>query len=260
MHGGLNFLLSVVRIETTLANDVGDSKSGSATAFFVRGRNGHAYLVTNKHNVTGLVLGPRYSLVRLAVHVRQFDGDTPRPETQLVEFPLDDTRRLLHHETSDVSIYDTHNLGLPDGHRIAVWMEENYVAEQRVHDVLQPMDFVSFIGFPGRRGDPWIDKVWHTPIARLASISSMPGVPFTNDKVPTTDVTLVNGLSFAGSSGSLVISHARDWAVLGRDPVPVQVVGIMSGGWNADPFGENSGMSYYTRSTSILELLHKARE
>ncbi len=259
MHGGDQFLLSVVLIESTFDDGLNKPRLGSASAFFVQGRNGHAYLVTNKHNVDPALKLPglNHKLTRLAMEVRRFEGGMAQAETTVVELPLD-PQRLLHHDTSDVSVYDSNNVPLPPGFMVPVWMQADMLADGAMHAHLQPMDFVSFIGFPGGNGTPWLDDKWRTPIARLASIASLPVVSFSNKSVQTSDVTLVNGLSFQGSSGSMVVSHPRDQSVVGRNGIPAKIVGIMSGGWPGDPFGAHTGMSYYTRSTAILEVLHKA--
>jgi hypothetical protein len=268
MHDGNQFLLSVARIESTFEDGLNEPRLGSASGFFVLGKNRHAYLVTNKHNVDPRLKlrSANHRLTRLAVEVRLFEAGIAQAKTAVVELPLDE-RRLVHHATSDVSVYDTNDVPLPAGFAIAVWAQQDTLADGAMHSHLQAMDLVSFIGFPGGTGAPWLDEMWRTPIARLASIASVPAVPFSHKSIGTSDVTLVNGLSFQGSSGSMVVSHPRDQSVVGRNAVSTKIVGIMSGGWrerdlevaNSNAaFGPHSGVSYYTRSTAILEVLHQA--
>lgn len=259
MHGGNQFLLSVVRIESTFEDGLNAPKSGSASAFFVLAKNGHTYLVTNKHNVDPALKlhGSNHALTKLTMEVRRFESGFAQAETEMVELPLDQ-QRLFHHDTADVSVYDTHDVPLPAGYMAPVWIGTDSLADEAIHSHLQPMDFVSFVGFPGGNGAPWLDDKWRTPIARLASIASLPGVPFSNKSVQTTDVVLVNGLSFQGSSGSMVVSHPRDQSVVGRHGIAAKIVGIMSGGWPGGPFEPHTGMSYYTRSTAVFEVLQKA--
>jgi len=125
------------------------------------------------------------------------------------------------------------------------------------------MDLVSFLGYPGTGSSQRWDLEWTTPVARLASLASWPHVPFTNFTIPTDDMTLVSGLSFSGSSGSLVLLHEKGIAPGGGivDPMyaPPTILGIMSGHWR-EPSDEPamfrlSGLSYYTGSTAIIELL-----
>lgn len=124
------------------------------------------------------------------------------------------------------------------------------------------MDLISFLGFPGSGASHWWDQTWHTPIARQAGIASWPHIPFCNSEIKTSDVTLVSGLSFSGSSGSLVLLHEKGIPpgdILDPMYAPPTILGIMSGHWwepSAEPtMFHHSGLSYYTRSTSILELL-----
>ena len=125
------------------------------------------------------------------------------------------------------------------------------------------MDFVSFIGYPGSNGLGWWDQRWNTPIARMATIASNPAVPFTHDSISTADVTLVSGLSFSGSSGSPVLLHQKGLRTSGLvvDPAftPAMLLGIMSGHWwdvtEKPAMFKHSGLSYFTRATSISLLL-----
>jgi hypothetical protein len=157
---------------------------------------------------------------------------------------------------------------------------------------LNVMDNASFIGFPGKRGLRWYDDSWNLAIARTVNVASHPAKPFLNEGIKTSDVMLVSGLSFSGSSGSPVLSHTKLGVAavpeLTRAQEPSQwqaclnqtirsinnnitypkLIGIMSGHWdedaNSSPGGKcksgadvfrHSGLSYFTRSTAILDLL-----
>lgn len=131
---------------------------------------------------------------------------------------------------------------------------------------------VSFIGFPSTPRAKWWDQEWTLPIAREASIASLPDRPFKNEAIQTSDVVLVSGLSFNGSSGSPVFTHRKHVAVAGQwfDPLmgsvavrEPQLVGVMSGHFEhrAEPpeMFRHSGLSYMTRSTTVAELIAHAR-
>jgi hypothetical protein len=127
---------------------------------------------------------------------------------------------------------------------------------------LSMADLVTFIGFPrGPDKVPWFDTAAHLPIGRLAGLASRPDTPFTNPQIPTADVTLVSGLSFRGSSGSPVVSHIKHAAGIGHAQqfAEPMVLGIMSGHWwdeQIEPsLFHHSGLSYFTRATSIRALL-----
>ena len=125
---------------------------------------------------------------------------------------------------------------------------------------VEPMDFASFIGFPGASGVEWWDQLSNSPIARMLNIASIPRLPFSNSAIPTGNVMLVSGLSISGSSGSPVITHQKGVQVgqgLIGDFTPPKIIEVMSGHFTA--VGQAgfapSGLSYLTRSTSITELL-----
>jgi hypothetical protein len=123
---------------------------------------------------------------------------------------------------------------------------------------LNVMDNASFIGFPGKGGHPWYDTFWNLAIARTVNIASHPAVPFTNKEIKTSDVMLVSGLSFSGSSGSPVLSHSKlsgaavPYLTGAQEPSQLQysfipiirwinnnitypkLIGIMSGHWEED--------------------------
>jgi hypothetical protein len=127
---------------------------------------------------------------------------------------------------------------------------------------VSPLDNISFIGFPG---EDWEDRILKLPIARSAVIASLPHLSHSNDKMKTTDVTLATGFSFGGSSGSPVILNQKSFPVgahlINPNYVPSKLIGIMSGHWNdAEKRDEHKGISYYTRSTSLLSLIEEARK
>lgn len=125
------------------------------------------------------------------------------------------------------------------------------------------MDVASFVGFPGNDGKKWWNKKWNLPISRTVHIASWPRIASSNNSIPTLDVMLVSGLSFSGSSGSPIISYEKGikaGATLSTvSYVAPRILGIMSGHWwNEEPKGGmffHSGLSYFTRATSIRELL-----
>jgi hypothetical protein len=142
------------------------------------------------------------------------------------------------------------------------------------------LDSVFFVGYPRSSKDevPWWDTAWNLPIARDATIASVPELPFTNPKIRMADVLLVSGLSLQGSSGSPVFTRQEQDVVVTnefehhgggaerpertrvRDVEPI-LIGIMSGHLPDPEAGplKHSGLSYLTRSTTILDLIEKSR-
>jgi hypothetical protein len=154
---------------------------------------------------------------------------------------------------------------MPDGMEHSCLKYSDVAGLQWIEENLNAMDMASFIGFPGKAGVPWYDEHWNLAIARTVNIASLPRVGFFNSAIPTSDVMLVSGLSFSGSSGSAMISHQKGirhgiGRGTGDDYVPPKLIGIMSGHWwneEADSgVFRHSGLSYLTRSTAIIGLLH----
>lgn len=85
-------------------------------------------------------------------------------------------------------------------------------------------------------------------------------------------VYIVSGLSFQGSSGSPVFLHLSGIKIQSSNGISVtgatdtlrvqKIIGIMSGHWreqsDTPSMFKHSGLSYYTRSTAILDLLKQA--
>jgi len=125
-----------------------------------------------------------------------------------------------------------------------------------------------FIGYPGLRGQPWWDQAAELPIARVATLASIPAIEFRNEAVKTAEVLLVSGLSFSGSSGSPVFNKRKGIFPGGdvHDPsyVPSKIIGIMSGHFWENPDASpdmfrHSGLSYMTKATAITALIELAR-
>jgi hypothetical protein len=159
-----------------------------------------------------------------------------------------------------------------------------------------PCHFIGFAGAPGSTVG-WWDQRSNTPIARFASIASNPAIylQFTHSDIKTSDVVLVTGLSFGGASGSPVVSEQRgigtdypgmshsnfirarsarlgsreyegplapsgDYYWVDENFSTARLLGIMSGHCRFDPKDpfDHAGLSYFTRSTSLIRLFKKA--
>ena len=261
---GINpqIVFAITQISTEFNDDIGNSRTGIGTGFFLR-RHPTSFFVTNRHNVDPTMrLGQSWSLRAVKLLLRRYADGVPTEETRW--FALDMHRSSwLHSPTADVSVlavgHFAEQLGEFGFNVLLVDVASQSFFERRA----QMMDFVSFIGYPGSGTSTWWDKRWNTPIARMATIASSPAVPFTHESVATSDVTLVSGLSFSGSSGSPVLLHqkgVRTGAGL-TDPAftPPTLLGIMSGHWwdarDEPAIFKHSGLSYFTRATSIAPLL-----
>jgi hypothetical protein len=253
----------VARLLVKFQDDLGNTLDVSGTGFWVK-NSSRSFFITNRHNLDAtLKLGPdtKYKIVEVAIQLRRCKGDQYFAETL---FGQCDAPEIRLHATADVGAIcepkyknDTSGFG-HDAIRTEEIATQDFLATG-----VAPMDFASFIGFPGRSSEPWWDKAWEMAIARTVNIASLPAIRYSNPAVLTGDVMLVSGLSFSGSSGSPVILHSKGiklgGALTGGNYVPAKVIGIMSGHWwNDEPRDGmffHSGLSYLTRSTAIHDVV-----
>jgi hypothetical protein len=261
---------AIVRLRPTFSSAINKPKSGIATGFVVD-CDGWFALVTNRHVVEPSLRSPSsdWRLTRLEVQVRQAVGESHKSEVQFVELDLERSKFAASPDADVVAI----------GMSVAplldpIWTTggihaDNIADESFLSERTKLMDFASFVGFASSKTAPWWDEVWNTPIARFASLASLPSRPFTNKAIKTADVGLVSGLSFSGSSGSPLFLHAKGQlgtTIGDASYQPPKLIGIMSGHhWELDQSPEpellrHSGLSYYTRATSVHDVLRRLGE
>ncbi len=258
-------ILDVCRLKGTFVDDIGNVKQFSGTGFWIKDGESSVF-VTNKHNVDATIsFGSTTQLIldELEIELRGFRGTDPTSATKF--FKLADVTKVVCSQDADVAIIRdpeyTDDTGVfSKGNTL----DKSDLADQAFFDQkLKLMDIASFIGFPGTATSQWWDSVWNFGVARPINIASLPSIPFNHSDLKTSDTTLVSGLSFSGSSGSVVISHQKSVkpgpGMTNPAYVPAKLIGVMSGHWpepNTTPsMFSHSGLSYYTRSTSILTLL-----
>lgn len=252
----------VNQIYISFTDDIGNFKQICGTGFWVN-KNGRHYFVTNAHNIDPrMKLGPstKLRLDKLKIRLRtQISGEWIA-DTTLYEVDLANSQ-LSKHPTADVVVIENVRfIDLKPSMTYSCFKYDDLASQQFFATSLNPMDIASFIGFPGKTGIAWYDEIWNLAIARTVNIASYPRIGFSNSKIETSDVMLVSGLSFSGSSGSPVISHEKGIklgeGLSGCNYVPPKLIGIMSGHhWSDTDAFLHSGLSYLTRSTAILEML-----
>lgn len=254
---------AVCRLQVHFSDGLGNSKKIYGTGFWVKS-DADNFFITNRHNIDPtLKLGSStsFKLDKVYLQMRRMIGKSMLPEADF--FRIEDVdRSVVVHSTSDVVAFKNPKIKC-DGYGFN-WFSKNEIADSDyLCKLVLPMDIASFIGYPGLKGKDWWDQQWQLGVARVVNIASNPAFSFTNPGIKTSDVALVSGLSFSGSSGSPVILHQKGFKatppmqVMGY--VEPKLIGIMSGHWWGEEDSENiffhSGLSYFTRSTSILELL-----
>jgi hypothetical protein len=267
--------LGVTRIQSVF---VGPRRVGTGTGFWIRLASGQACFVTNRHNLDPSLNFPDQPDLHLetaSIELRRsygIDEGEPSYDSETRYFELDETQsKIFALDNADCAVVMPKFKESTEGFSICAPFDESDLADEDFFQTtLMPIHEVYFIGFPGRGAYfqlgkteiPWWDTKWNLPITRSAVVASMPFLQFHNERIKTGDVLLVSGMSFKSSSGSPVISKQIGFRVtppLKCDYIPEKLVGIMSGHWWAgnDDSGNpiHGGLSYFTRSPSILHLI-----
>lgn len=266
------------RVKTTFVDDLGNHITGIGTGFWYTEDGFSRAFITNKHNLDPKLnpnLGKKYQLQDIEIELRRIEGkEILTDETKF--FKIKDYLGLFHSQNEDVSLI--HLPQFEDAatktfqHSAAMHGANQALADERFFkNNVRMMDSCCFVGFPGspKTKEEWWDKKGNFPIARNASIASRSDGYYKNESIVTNDVILVSGMSFKGSSGSPVFSFQKGLKgvlkMAGTEDenyVPPKLIGIMSGHWqtNEPDMFKHGGLSYFTRSTSILRLIEQAKE
>jgi hypothetical protein len=285
MTSPLNPLISncITLLQIELSDKLNPAKKIYGTAFWVKSRDGKVVLVTNKHNLDPSLKNKElanHRILKIEVQLREKNEKGYVSEREFFEIDLSQLNGKAH-PASDVAILI--QPGFKTKRKAELELYQDYfpydeLANQAFFiEKMAMLDPVAFIGFP----QTWYDTARKSPIARVAYLANNPMEPFSNPEIRTEDVLLVSGLSFGGSSGSPVILLPKGLDLRGgrgitveSSYIPGKLIGIMSGHCRdilLDPripseddrfssapktlLAPYSGLSYFTRSTSILDLL-----
>lgn len=231
------FECSTVLFKVDFCDDIGNTLKINATAFWVRRQNGNYIgdyiLVTNKHNLVPGLKASKYNKFKIKsidVQIRSIDGNK-----QLIA--SGEKINGLMHTSADIAIINTSSFSdfnFENGKVYAIDINE-IATSSFISQNVGITDTVFFLGFPMN----WYDSQTKKPIARQANMACSTNVPYSNGAIKTSDILLVSGLSFAGSSGSVVIFSKG-------------IEGI-----RIDPY---SGLSYFTKTSALHEISGKFEE
>jgi len=266
-------IFAVTRLKVRFEDGLNAPIAISGTGFWIKSNRNKQLLITNKHNLDPkLKLGSatRYSLTHVEVQLRKIGLNQHFEETEFV--PISNVANCIKFSSNAdcAIIVEPQYVNRPVDYSHNNIMQNDIAEQSLLNDKVQMMDIASFVGFPGDNRTEWWDQRWNLPVARLVNISSWPSIPYTNVDVITADTMLVSGLSFSGSSGSPLFLHQKglkpttgDIIINDDNYVEPKILGIMSGHWWLDEantpqlFKRHSGLSYVTRSTSILDLINQ---
>jgi hypothetical protein len=265
---------SITQVACVFSCDIGNKPiSITGTGFFIWNAQGALLFITNKHNLDPtLMLGENtsYRLSKISLLLRKQLG-LSEISLETKWFELKCVNKIKHSPAADVSViygFDVINpIGIED-YKIDAFAFSELADEDYINSNVCMMDIASFVGFPGQFPAKWWDDDGNFPIARTGNIASNPKKSFRNSSIVTDEAVVFSGLSFSGSSGSPIFLHQKGIIIQGMPNqilvindsyVPAKIIGIMSGHWwdvNKEPnMFKHSGLSYYTKSTAIHELI-----
>ena len=249
------FLYSAYKMVTQFADDVGTSKSIQGTAFVIAVGANDLAIVTNRHVIDLNYKEPNqkyksFKLKSVVLTGRRNDDSLYRfsmdPESQahFSKEVLDDVAVFVRPKCQaienmvDMKLY--YHFGIED------LADENFFALE-----LAPFDVVVFSGFPEEH-----DRLAERPLVRGGRIASDPKFDFSLEGKLAGRCVAYEAFSHGGASGSPVYAPAKGFQGMpgarnGR------LVGINAGHLKRE-MGQHTGLSYFYRSTVILEILREA--
>jgi hypothetical protein len=241
-------LSAVQKLKSVFANGFDKPKSGNGTGFWLTTKKGNGVFVTNRHNVDPAVHGfdDSYKFESISISLRAYSrsANLPCGNVNTVTLTPSDMLLYLSSDNSDVAlIKPKSSLAPTDTDLRIVSLHESQLFYQRKPEIL---DHVYFVGFPGKLRAA---ATYDLPIARSCTIASFPEVDYSNEdkSIRTTQTCLVEGFSFGGSSGSVVIREANGTP---------EIMGIMTGHFWENTWGtSHAGLSYLTRASAISALI-----
>ncbi|MDF1756353.1 MAG: trypsin-like peptidase domain-containing protein [Verrucomicrobiales bacterium] len=125
----------------------------------------------------------------------------------------------------------------------------NHLATGDVYKSIKPFDLICYTGFPDQH-----DKFGNRPILRSGRIASDPVFDYSWDKKSHGSCVAYEGFSYGGSSGSPVFAPSRGMAEIPNSRHGY-LIGVNAGHLSEYKSGGHSGISYFYKSTVILEIL-----
>lgn len=270
MFHGLNndFLYCAYKIETTFKDDQNTIKNAQGTAFFVKNKRGDLCLITNRHVVDIRYLDKNSQYIRFRLTTMRLRGKgkeqaSMMPDLEQYYLVVDFDKAIYHSNRENdiaciisprvISLTSTDN---PANVTIEYFIPYNFIATQEDYRTnLSICDFVAFPGFP-----EWHDRRGNRPILRVGTLASDPRYDYSSKEEYQGAQVAYEAFSFGGSSGSpifavqkglrpgagLSFSGFRDLLFIGINAGHLPVAGS---------YGQHSGISYFYKSTAILEII-----
>ncbi len=260
-------LYTAFRIKTNFCLREGNEKILNGTCFFVKNSREQLCLITNRHifelcySGTGKYVGSVLQSVIIEGYMA-LDGNIDNVPRGRISFKIlnfsDVTYAGDYHEdvACIVNPLPEPEQGCNQNIKLDYFLGYEYLADDKwIHDFVSVYDFLVYPGFPD-----WHDKLENRPILRTGTISSDPRTNYSNKNEPRGRRVVYEGFSFRGSSGSPMFVTEKGIkagkGLIGGGFRESRLIGINAGHLIGD-FGQHSGVSYFIKSSAILELVDK---
>jgi hypothetical protein len=247
-----NFIYCSYKVTVQFADDLGNNKSCRGTGFFVATADNKVAFITNRHVLDAGYKKPltdkSMRLIKHNILGKTRQGDTYEllvDPNQAPVFPLnyaDDIACIVDPRCSstppNADIF--HHFGI-----------EALADEHLFSDGLYPGEQVFYAGFP----DPH-DKLAQRPLLRSGTVASDPKYPYSNTGEDEGARVAYEAFSSGGASGSPVWAAARSFKDYPGSRTGA-VVGVNAGHIEGS-FGAHSGISFFYKSSIVLQLLRNS--
>lgn len=259
-------LYAAYRVTSKFSLRDGTEITSSGTGFFIQNQNGEICLLSNRHMFDagyGMPLGGKYlgaQLLSVLIDGFRSDGSIDAvPTTRVSMYVALDRNAPVYASNyeEDVACFRNPQVFTIDGSepRVDFFLPaSNLATDSWIHNNLSVCDFVAFPGYP-----PWYDRFGQRPILRTGTISSDPRTNYSDTQYERGRRVAYEAFSFGGSSGSPVFATQKGF----RGGPGITVTGFREGmlvGINAghytDNVGSHAGVSYFFKSSVILELVN----
>lgn len=263
LHGlGKDFLYTAYRLQPIFADDIGNSRSVSGTGFFVMNKRGELCLVTNKHVLDPTF--PRYpaswppNLTLHSIRVTGKANAAGMPDVEIDHVITGDFRCSVENDVAvGVNVKFVSGTGPLV---IDYFIPYSLIADKHEYATsISACDLVAFPGYP-----EWHDSLSRRPIFRSGTIASDPRYDYSFGGQAKGSCVAYEAFSFGGSSGSPVFAFQKGFplgpglSISGYKTA--RLIGVNAGHFHTSEEkakGQHSGISYFYKSTAILELIDR---
>lgn len=246
------FLYSSYKVVSHFRDNMGTEKSFQGTAFVIALDSGDLAIVTNRHviDINYKELTRKYKNFELVA----ITATGRRADDSLYRFSIDTSSSVSYsiNALNDVAVFIRPNCqpleNMPEMKLFYHFSLADLADDNFFHSELAPFDVVAFAGFPEEH-----DKLSERPLMRGGRIASDPKFDFSLNSKSAGSCIAYEAFSHGGASGSPVFALARGFQGLEGARVG-RLIGINAGHLNRE-MGQHTGLSYFYRSTVILEII-----